>query len=101
MDGAYFIREDYVNIIQNASNSIEKGLNYSSQIISNSVNYLFIKLYDLGSSKPRLFFWLWWITLIWWIGYMFLFKMFKTSFLTIRDLFYPMIKNFIKRKKSI
>lgn len=100
LDGKYFDKDIFNFKINESMYTIGNGLQIGFNYLLNSLGSLFITIYDVGSSRPIIFYWLWWITLAWWIGYMFVFKMLKSSWWTIRELVIPFIKKFTRILKG-
>jgi len=98
LNGFYFERQAYVDNIYSTMDLVNNTLIDVAGFISNKSGDLFTKLYDIGTSKPTIFFWLWWITIVWWIGYMFLWQIFKMDWWVIKTI-KSKVSDYYKRKR--
>ena len=77
-----------------AHSSLSNGVGYATD----GLNLLFIKLYDVGSENKGIFFWLWWITIAYWIGYMFIWQVIKMDWWVIKKV-KEKLKYYIDRRR--
>ncbi len=100
LDGIYFDRTIYVEKIEGVFDLCVEKLIEVMELLRDSIENLIIKFYDIGARNPKIFFALWVVTIIWWIGYMFIYKMFEQSYVTIKEFIVPIIKNIYKKLKG-
>jgi len=101
LDGKYLDREIYVGALDNLSNiGVDKLTSAFSLAIETFTN-LIIKFYDIGKENSFIFFWTYIFMIIYWIGYLYIYKiLLKGSYKTIKEVFIPMYKNIRKKIKE-
>ncbi len=101
LDGSYLNRETYEIAINNSIEIGKGSLSLAFDLVLDSFNYLVMKLYDLGSQKPTLMFWIFWISILYWIGYLYIYKiLLEGSYKTIKEILIPPIYKMFKQWKQ-
>lgn len=103
-----FPEELIIGNINNSLDSAKISLNNANEILVEAFKKLFIILYELGSKdlnilwiyKIKLGKFIWITTLIYWLGYLFLWKMFKLDIWVINNIYIPIYKGIRNKLKS-